>query len=44
MKVVALVAGLFAGGFYIDSQYCHGRYFRAASSVTHQIATHFGLR
>jgi hypothetical protein len=45
MKVVALVvAGLFAGGYYFDSQYCHGRYFRAASSVTQQIATHFGLR
>ena len=44
MKVVALVAGLVAGGYYIDSTYYHGRYFRAVSVVTHQITTHFGLR
>jgi len=44
MKVVALIAGLLAGVYYIDSQYYHGRYFRAASSVTHQIATQFGVR
>jgi hypothetical protein len=44
MKVVALVAGLVAGGYYIDSTFYHGRYFRAASAVTHKIAMHFGLR
>ncbi len=44
MKVVALVAGLLAGGYYIDSQYHHGRYFRAASLFTQQIATYTGLR
>jgi hypothetical protein len=44
MKVVALVAGLLAGGYYIDSQYCHGRYFRAASSIAQQMVMHFGLR
>jgi hypothetical protein len=44
MKVVALVAGLVAGGYYIDSTFYHGRYFRAASAVTHQITMHFGLR
>jgi len=44
MKVVALVAGLVAGGYYIDSTYYHGRYFRAVFAVTHQITMHFGLR
>lgn len=43
MKVMALVAGLLVGGLYIDSHYFHGRYFRAASSMTQQIATQFGL-
>jgi hypothetical protein len=44
MKVVALVAGLVAGGYYIDSSLFHGRYFRAASALAHQITLHFGLR
>jgi hypothetical protein len=41
---MALIAGLLVGGSYIDSQYWHGYYFRAASSLTQQIATHFALR
>jgi hypothetical protein len=44
MKVVALVAGLLAGGYFIDSTYFHGRYFRALSAVAYQITMHFGLR
>jgi len=44
MKVVALVAGLLAGAYYMDSTYYHGRHFRALSAVAYQIAMHFGLR
>jgi hypothetical protein len=44
MKVIALVAGLLVGGWYIDKQYSHGYYFRAVSSLAQQIATSFGLR
>jgi hypothetical protein len=44
MKVVALVAGLLAGGYYIDSHYHHGHYFRAFLSIAQQVTTHFGLR
>ena len=44
MKFMALVVGLLIGGLYIDSQYYSGRHFRAAQSMTQQIATHFGLR
>jgi len=44
MKVVALVAGLLVGGSYIDSHYYNGQYFRAALSMSQQIAHHAGLR
>jgi len=44
MKVLALVAGLFVGGCYIDAQFHHGHYFRAASALVHKIATSFGVR
>ena len=44
MKVVALVAGLLAGGSYIDSHYYHGYYFRALMSFTQQVTTYIGLR
>jgi hypothetical protein len=32
------------GGSYIDSQYFHGQYLRAAISLTQQIAIHIGVR
>jgi hypothetical protein len=44
MKVVALVAGLWIGGSYIDSHYYHGKHSRAAFSLAQQVAHHFGLR
>jgi len=43
MKVVALV-GLLIVAWYIDNQYYHGQYFRAASSMTQKIAVSFGVR
>lgn len=44
MKVMALVAGLLAGGLYIDTHYYHGYYYRATLSMTQQIAGHFGVQ
>jgi hypothetical protein len=44
MKVVAVIAGLFAGAYFVDSQFYHGRYFRAAGLFTQQVTTYTGLR
>ena len=44
MKVMALAAGIFLGAYYIDSQYYHGKFYRAAISMMNQIAAHSGLR
>ena len=41
MKIVALVAGLLTGGYYIDSQYYHGRYFREAGMFAQHVITSF---
>lgn len=43
MKVMALVVGLLIGGMYIDSEFYNGRNFRAAQSLTYQVANHFGV-
>lgn len=43
MKVMALIVGLLIGGLYIDSEFYNGRNFRAAQSLTHQVAAAFGL-
>jgi hypothetical protein len=44
MKVVALIAGLCAGAYFIDIQFYHGRYFRALTLFTQQVTTYTGLR
>jgi hypothetical protein len=44
MKIAVVLAGLLLGGYYIDSQYYHGKYVRAAVSMAQQVVTYIGLR
>jgi hypothetical protein len=44
MRALFIIACALLIGWYIDSQFYDGRYFRAVVSVMQRIATSFGAR
>jgi len=44
MRALLIVAGALLIGWYIDSEFYNGQYFRAVASLARRIATNFGVR